>query len=300
MKKNQLNDISIFVEVAQANGFRAAAEKLKVGASSVSEAIQRLEDRLGIRLIERTTRKISLTSAGKKLYQRSLPAIKEIEVAVNELNESEHDIAGTLKLTAPISSGPLFLDNLLTQYSVLYPDVQIELIYDDNKIDLVSTSIDAAIRSHTLLELDTHAIPVGPKLSLIMVASQEYLMKNGTPKTPKDILKHDGICYAFGRSGNLAPWQFIQDENIYTVMPKTKIKVNDMLSMLTYAQAGLGLAYLYKETAEPYIKSARLVSILPDKIPQLPSYTINYLSKRNMPARLRAFIELAAKERKCL
>lgn len=297
MKRNQLNDMSVFVEVARANGFRAAAEHLKLGAGSVSEAVQRFEDRLGVRLIDRTTRKIALTAAGEKLYQRSLPAINDLERAMNELNENQDVVAGTLRLSAPRSAGPFFLDALIGEFGLLYPEVNVEVIYDDQKVDLVSSGVDAAIRSQTLLEQDTHAMNIGPRLDLTIVASPTYLEKNGEPQKPADVLKHDGICFAFGNANRLAPWNFTGKEGVYTVMPKARMIVNDMTSMLNYAASGLGIAYLYAKTAEPYVQSGSLVNVLSNHIQPLPNYTINYLSKRNMPTRLRAFIELAKRNR---
>lgn len=293
MQRNNFNDMAIFVEVARTNGFRAAADKLKLGAGSVSEAVQRFEDRIGVRLIDRTTRKIALTSAGERLYQRSLPAIKDLESAILELSDDLDAVSGTLRLSAPYASGTFFLNDLLSQYSTKYPSVNIEIIYDDEKVDLVSAKVDATIRAQTLLEKDTHAISIGPSLDLSVVASPSYIKDKGTPKTPHDILQHDGICFAFGNTARLAPWTFVGVEGEYTAMPKPRLMVNDMTSMLHFAEAGLGLAYLYTKTAEPSIVQGKLVEVLVGQVPSLPRYSINYLSKRNMPARLRAFIELA-------
>lgn len=305
MKRSQLNDMSVFVEVARLNGFRAAAKKLGMSAGSVSEAIQRFENRLGVRLIDRTTRKIALTSVGLRLYKRSLLAIEDLESAVQEVNDYNSELGGTLVLSAPRSTGPLFLDKLLIRFLELYPDVSLKIIYDDQKIDLVTAEVDAVIRSQTLLEQDSHAIQIGPTLKTILVGSQSYLDRKGTPTSPSELVHHDGICFSFGDTNKLAPWLFEKSEPnqdqhkvekaSYTVMPKPKVIVNDVLSLLNYAHAGAGLAYLYQEVAAPYIKDGSLKALFSDQLAPLPQYTINYLSKRNMPMRLRAFIELAKK-----
>ena len=294
MKNINLNDISVFVEVARANGFRAAAENLNLGVGSVSEAIKRIERRLGVRLIERTTRKISLTCEGEQLYERSLPALVNLVSALDDVGEHQHTISGTLRLSAPRSSSPFFLDDVIAKFCAAYPAVGIEVMYDDNKVDLVTSGIDAAIRSQILVESDTCSVEIGPKLDMVLVASPTYLEHNGSPKKITDLTAHDGICFAFGRADRLAPWSFVEGKKSpYIVMPKPRMIVNDLVSMINFAKAGLGLAYVYRKPAEPFIASGELVTLFDKYVPPLPRYTINYLTKRHMPARLRAFIDLA-------
>ena len=294
MRAANLNDISVFVEVVRANGFRAAAENLNLGAGSVSEAVQRIENRLGVRLIERTTRKISLTSAGEKLFERSQPALADLASALDDAGEDQHTISGTLRLSAPRSSAPFFLDEVIAKFSTTYPEVAVEVMYDDAKVDLVTSGIDAAIRSQTLLEKETYAVEIGPELDMVLVVSPAYLQRHGSPKKITDLTSYDGIRFSFGSSGRLAPWVFAEGKKSpYTVTPKSRMIVNDLVSMINFANAGLGLAYVYRKPAEPYIASGELVTIFDKYVPTLPRYTVNYLTKRHMPARLRAFIELA-------
>ncbi|MEP2101651.1 MAG: LysR family transcriptional regulator [Parasphingorhabdus sp.] len=293
MERQQLSDLTVFAEVARAKGFRAAASRLNLQAGSISEAVQRFEDRIGVRLFERSTRSVALTSAGERLYSRSLPALSDLEIAIQELDEAKDVIAGTLKLSAPYSAGPFFLDRLLAQFAEDYPDVQIELIYDDAKVDLVTSGIDAAIRSNTLLEQDTHAVPVGPALKMAVVASPDYLSKNGTPESPDDLLDHDGIFFAFGNSGNVAPWSFEGPNGPRLINPKRRIAINNLRSMVQFAESGLGIAYVYKEAAKDALDQGRLLSLFEGQVPQLARYSLNYRTKRHMPPRLRAFIDLA-------
>ncbi len=294
MKNPNLNDISVFVELARANGFRAAAENLNIAAGSVSETIQRIEDRLGVRLIERTTRKISLTSAGEKLFKRSSPALADLESALGDIVEDRNSVSGTLRLSAPRSSSPFFLDDVIAKFGATFPEVNVEVLYDDNKVDLITSGIDAAIRSQTLLEQETYAVEVGPKLDMVLIASPDYLERHGVPLTPTDLTNHNGICFAFGSADRIAPWSFIESKKSpYIVTPKPRMIVNDLVSMINFARADLGLAYVYRKPAEPFIASGELVTLFDRYIPSLPRYTINYLTKRHMPARLRAFIDLA-------
>lgn len=294
MRSASLDDVSVFVEVARANGFRAAAENLKVGAGSVSETIQRIESRLGVRLIERTTRKMSLTSAGERLLARTRPALADLQSALADLSEDQNRISGTLRLSAPRSSSPFFLDDVIAKFGSSYPEVGVEVMYDDSKVDLVTSGIDAAIRSQTLLEKETYAVEIGPKLDMALVASPAYFERNGTPTKPTDLTDHDGICFAFGRADRLAPWSFVEGKKpAYMVTPRPRMIVNELVSMINFAKAGLGLAYIYRKPANTFIESGELVTLFDKHIPSLPRYTINYLTKRHMPARLRAFIDLA-------
>ncbi|MEM9670296.1 MAG: LysR substrate-binding domain-containing protein [Pseudomonadota bacterium] len=293
MQRNQLSDVSIFVEVARQNGFRAAADTLKLKAASVSEAVQRFEDRLGVRLFERSTRSVALTPIGERLYRRSLPAINDLEAAFRDLDDARDTVSGTLRLSAPYSAGPFFLDDLVARFARAYPDVNVELIYDDRKVDLITSQIDAAIRSSTLLEAETHAVPVGPDLAMTLVTSQDYLQRQGLPEKPDDILFHDGICFAFGSGDRLAAWIFEGESEPISVMPRPRMVANDLRSLLTYAEAGLGLAYIYREVATPLIADGRLVEVMADQIPAQPRYSLSYRSKKNMTRRLRAFIDMA-------
>ncbi len=293
ISRSSFGDIRIFVEVARRGGFRAAAEHLQQAPASVSEAIQRFEDKLGVRLFERSTRSVALTPIGKQFYEKSLPAVTELEGAVNALDDQKNEISGTLRLSAPYSAGPFFLDDLISSFAIAYPAVDVEVIYDDKKIDLYTAGIDAAIRSNTLLAQDTHAVSVGPELAMSIVASQDYLAQKGTPQHPSDILSHDAICYAFGFGGQLAPWGFSGVDGQYVMQPKPRMVSNDMRTLLNYAQNGLGLAYVYAGIAAPYIEKNNMVSVLEEHLSPLPRYSINYLSKKNITPRLRAFLDLA-------
>lgn len=293
MSKSGFGDIRIFVEVARRGGFRAAADHLQQAPASVSQAIQRFEERLGVKVFERSTRAVALTAIGEELYRRSLPAVTDLEAAIEDLENHKDEVAGRLRLTAPYSAGPFFLDELVAEFSKRYEAVDIELIYDDKKVDLISSGVDAAIRSNMLLEQDTHAFPIGPELNMSIVASPEYLSKHGMPDNPDEILNHDAICYAFGKASSLAPWTFKDSNGTYTIQPKPKLVANDMRSLLNYAQNGLGLAYIYSEIAKPFLDQGKVVGVLGDHIAQLSRYSVNYRSKRLMTRRLRSFLDMA-------
>lgn len=293
MKRSELSDVAIFVEVARANGFRAAADNLKLKAGSVSEAIRRFEERLGVRLFERSTRTVVLTPIGEQLYRRSAPAMKDLESAVLELSELRDTVSGTLRLSAPHSAASFFLDDLVARFAARYPGVSVEVIYDDRKIELIESRVDATIRAQTLLEPETHAVPIGPELKMSVLGSPAYLDHMGSPAVPSDVLDHDGICFAIGEPDSLAPWNFEENDSVYSVMPRPRMVANDVRSLLKYAEAGLGLTYIYSEAAKDQIGNGRLVEVLVEYVPSMPRYSLNFVTKRHMTKRLRAFIDMA-------
>ena len=293
MKNSQLDDIAIFVEVAQLGGFRNAAQKLNLGPATVSEAINRLENRIEIRLFERTTRKIALTEAGKLLLEKSAMAIQSLRAATNDLKNREKEISGILRLSAPVTSGPIFLDQTIKEFCKKHPEVMIDLTYEDSKCDLVTSGVDAAIRSNALLDPDTYAVPVGPKLKMVIVGAPNYFEKYGIPTKPDDIVSHNGLCFAFSGHNNIAPWSFTDNGLTLIKMPKTYISANSVSSLIDFAVNGMGITYVYKSLAESFIASGHLTPVLEEYLTPVSKYSINYLTKRHMPAKLRAFIDFA-------
>lgn len=293
MGREHLNDLGVFVEVARAGGFRSAAQKLGLGAASVSQAVQRFEDRLGVRLVERTTRSMSLTKAGRELFERCDSSLSDIETALRAVEGPGDVVMGVLRLTAPESAGPLFLNALVSKYLQQYPEASVEVSYDDRKGDLVTQGFDAAIRSHSLLEQDTFTVAVGPELRMAVVASPGYLEEHGPIKTPADLAAHDGIRFRMPNTGAMAPWNFVGRDGSYEVSARSRVVVNNIEALIHFAVAGVGVAYVYEGFARDHIKDGRLRMLFKGKPVTLPRYTINYVSKRNMPTRLRAFLTVA-------
>lgn len=296
MERSQLSDIAVFVEVARCKSFRGAAKKLGITPGAVSTSVHRFENRLGVRLLERTTRSVALSVPGEFLFSRCRSALEQIGEAITDLDTESKVARGVLRISAPRRTGPLFLDDLLMKYAKAYPDVRLDVLFNDSKVDLVTSGVDVALRAQTILDEDTHAIPVGRAIPMTIVGSPNYLKERGTPKRPSALVNHDGICFAFEDSNVLAPWQFKSSDGTYSVMPKCKMTVNDLGSLLTYCEKGLGLAYTFAESTSKSVAENRLVPVLKKHIVPLPKFSINYLSKRHMPLRVRAFIELAKQQ----
>lgn len=291
MRKNKINDIAIFVEVAKTGGFRAAARGLDLQPSSISQAIKRLEDELETNLLKRTTRSTALTEAGELLYRTCLPAIDEIERASLGIRHHKN-LKHKIKISATQSSSSLFIDNLISQYSLKYPNVDIEIIYEDNKIDLINSDFDLAIRSKSLLDDGTFAVSVGPKLKMSLVAAPLYIEKHGKPRSPKDLINHQCLCFKITSTNTLAPWTFTSEEGQYTVTPQSKVIVNNIESILSYALSGLGVAYVFTSMIKNHVKKGRLVSFFEKEIVEIPQFSINYVNKTNMPEHIRDFIDM--------
>ncbi len=292
MRKNKINDIAIFVEVAKTGGFRAAARGLDLQPSSISQAIKRLENELETNLLKRTTRSIALTEAGQLLYRSCSPAIDAIERASMGIRHHKN-LKHKIKISATTSSSRLFLDSLISEYCLKYPDVNIEVIYEDKKIDLINSDFDLAIRSKSLLDDGTFAVSVGPKLKMSLVAAPSYIKNHGKPKNPNDLVNHQCLCFKITSSNILAPWMFTGKKGEYTITPQSKIIANDIDSILSFALSGLGVAYVFSRLVADYVNNGTLVSFFDKELVKLPQFSINYVNKVNMPDHIREFIDMA-------
>src|SRR5882757_8729268 len=209
-----LNDLSAFVTVARAGGFRDAAKLGGVSASSLSEAVRRLEARLGVRLLNRTTRSIAPTEAGARLLERLTPALGEIEAAIDVVNAFRDRPAGTLKLNVPSTVARLALPAIVAPFLKAYPDIRLEVVVEESFVDVLAAGCDAGIRYDERLEQDMIAVPIGPRVQrFATAASPAYLDRYGRPQHPSDLLNHACIRGRFA-SGAMPPWEFERDGEV--------------------------------------------------------------------------------------
>lgn len=293
MKDERLSGLTAFVQVVRSGGFRSAAAELNMSAASVSEAVRRLENRIGVQLLQRTTRSVSVTEAGQAFYERCGDALDRISDAIDDVQGSQSQVSGTLRLTAPWVAGPMFLNELATRFLQTYPHAKLELNYDDRKLDFVSSGMDAAIRSSGLVEQDAQAIPVGPALPMVVVGSPDYLDRMGIPSSPQDLKEYDGIFFRLSASNAIAPWVFTAHDEQYTVQPRQRCIVNDAQTALEMAAQGLGLTYTYLAYAQEPIDQGQLVALFSDSAAIRPRFSISFIKKKHMPAKLQAFIDLS-------
>ena len=282
------------VEVAKAGGFREAARVTGSNASRLSDAVRRAEQQLGIRLFHRTTRSVVLTEAGRALIDRLLPAMNEVDAALDALNRYRNTPGGTLRLNVPVSAARLVLPALVPEFLRRYPDIQLEIVAESNVQDVFRDGCDAGIRYDERLEQDVVAIPIGPRIQrFAAAASPAYLDVHGRPAHPRDLIQHQCLRGRFA-SGVMPPWEFEREGERLRVEVKGPLVVSvggavDLA--LGTAIAGTGIIYLFEEWLRPAIDSGQLEAILQPWWLSFSGLYLYYNDRRLIPAPLQAFID---------
>jgi len=293
--KADLADLNAFLAVAQARGFRDAARTVGSSASTLSEAVRRLEARLGVRLLHRTTRSVVPTEAGTRLIERLAPALGEVEAALDVVNLFRDRPAGMLKLNVPVSAARLVLPAILPGFLTAYPDIQVEIVAEDGFVDMVASGCDAGIRYDERLEQDMIAVPIGPRVQrFATAAAPAYLDARGRPDHPRDLLDHACLRGRF-RSGALtSPWEFERDGEIIRIEPQGPLiaGVAGAVELLVdVAVAGGGIIYLFEDWLSPALGSGALEPVLPDWWQSFSGPFLYYSGRRLVPPPLRAFLD---------
>jgi DNA-binding transcriptional LysR family regulator len=289
-------DLAAFVAVARAGGFRGAARATGTSASRLSEALRRLETRLGVRLLHRTTRNVKPTDAGARLLERLAPALAEVESALDVVNGFRDRPAGRLRLNVPISAARLVLPRIVPAFLAAYPEICLEVIAEDRFVDMVAEGFDAGIRYEERLEQDMVAIPIGPpRQCLATAASPAYLARRGRPQHPRDLLDH--ACLR-GRhaSGAINAWAFERDGEVVQVDPKGPLIVGIGATVdlaVDAAVAGSGIIYLFEDWLRPYIERGELEPVLEPWWQSFSGPFLYFSSRNHLPAPLRAFVDFA-------
>ena len=286
-----LNELTAFAAVARLRSFRQAALERGVSASALSHALRALEERLGVRLLNRTTRSVTPTEAGQQLLARLTPAMREIDDALLDLSTLQDVPAGKLRLNVPRPAARLLLAPMLAGFVARYPRVQVEVVTDDGMIDIVRDGFDAGIRFGEQVAADMIAVPVGAPQPFVVVGSPAYLATHGAPSTPRALLSHACIGRRFP-SGRQYAWEFEQAGEGFSIAVGGPLVFDDDELMLRAARDGAGLAYVYEADARADIAAGRLACVLESCMPPPPRYFLYYPSRRQMPAVLRAFVDM--------
>lgn len=290
MARLDLTDLDHFVAVARALSFRAAARGLGVSPSAVSHAIGGLEARLGVRLFNRTTRSVALTEAGRRLCERLAPAFDEIRGALDEVVDRPERPAGRLRLSLPRSALALGLGVRLTEFSRLHPQVELDLVVDEARVDIVAEGFDAGIRIGELLDRDMIAVPVGPPLRLCVVATPAFFDAHGRPQTPHDLETFPGLLRRFS-DGSLFRWEFERDGRTTTVLPRARVVADDGALLADMARAGLGVTCVLHPYVEADVAAGRLEEVLVEWMAPFPGFHLHHPSRRQMRPALRALAD---------
>lgn len=291
MNTPNLTDLQSFAAVAKWCSFRKAALELGVTPSALSHSMRALETRLGLRLLHRTTRSVSLTEAGQQLLDKLVPALQEIALAVDEVNAFRDTPMGLLRINAPRAAANWVLPTLVAQFMTSHPGMRVEVVSDDAFVDIVAAGFDAGVRYGESLQQDMVAIPMGPPQEFMVVASPEYLARHGKPKHPRDLQQHQCIRLRFP-SGAYYRWEFRKGQQSLAIDVQGPLTTNDTHLMLQCAQAGLGISYAYAQQARPLVEAGLLINLLDNWIPPPERLFLYYPSRRGMSAGLRAFIEI--------
>jgi DNA-binding transcriptional LysR family regulator len=293
-----LDDLSVFLAVSRGRGFRIAARWLGVSPSTVSETISRLEGRLGVPLLVRTTRSVQLTEAGRALAERLEPVMSEARAALDDAASSQDKVHGRLKLNVPGAVMVDILPPLIDGFLAAHPHVRIEVMVDDRLVDINAAGCDAGIRYGEHLALDMIAVPIGPRQQWgALAASPDYLGRRGMPMHPRDLLEHDCIRTRFA-SGALAEWEFQKAGETLTVDAPACLIIGaaGAAAAIDLAVAGRGLVYTFRNWLDQHLERGALMPVLVDWWPVYDGPRL-YFSSRLMPAPLRAFIDFIAGQR---
>lgn len=286
-----LSDLAAFAAVAQRRSFRGAAAVRGVSASTLSEAVRRLEARLEVRLLNRTTRSVTPTEAGARLMERLAPALGEVADALDAVNSFRDSPTGTLRLNVPGIVALLVLPPIVNGFLKTHPGITMEIEVDNNFIDVLAAGFDAGIRYDERLDQDMIAVPIGPReQGYALAASPGYLAANGHPSEPKDLLEHACIRHRF-HSGVVPPWELERDGEILHVSPTGPLVTTDIGLQTEAALAGLGIIASFEERLAPYFATGALEPVLPEWWQRFSGPFLYYASRRHMPAPLRAFVD---------
>lgn len=296
----QLGDLAAFVAVAQAGGFREAARAGGVSASSLSEAMRRLEARLGVRLLHRSTRSVVPTEAGARLLDRPGPALVEVESALDVVNGFRDRPAGTLRLNVPASAARLVLPALVSPFLAAYPEIVLDVVVDETFVDVLAAGCDAGIRYEERLEQDMIAVPIGPRRQrMATAASPAYLDARGRPAHPRDLLQHACLRGRFP-SGAMPAWEFQRKKEIVKLDTSGPliVRVSGGVDLaVDAAVAGCGVIHLFEDWLAPQLASGALEPVL---VPWWQSFSgpfLYYPGRRHLPAPLRAFVDFVQARR---
>ncbi|MBN8468309.1 LysR family transcriptional regulator [Corallococcus exiguus] len=300
MRGSEFADLRAFVTIAEQGSFARAAARLRISPSTLSETLRGLEERLGVRLLNRTTRSMSLTEAGTRLLARFKPAMEEMDAAVEAVRHLRDTPTGTVRLHLPRLASASLVEPLLGRFLEAYPDIVLELSIDDAATDIVAKGFDAGITLGELLEKDMIAVPLGGTLRQLAVASPDYLARHGRPRTPADLHSHRCINWRKPGGTRLYSWKFQKDGHWISVAVEGPLIVSHRDVALTAAAQGVGIAFAYwsEQWLRPLLDAGRLVPVLEEFSPPFPGWYLYYPKQRYTPAAVRALVDFLRRETK--
>lgn len=281
MPQENFNNLAAFAVVAKEQSFTRAAAKLGVSQSALSQTIKALEERLGLRLLTRTTRSVAPTGAGERLLQTISPRFEEIESELAALSELREKPAGTIRITAGEHPAYSVLQEAMARLLPDYPDIHVEIVIDYGLTDIVAAGYDAGVRLGEQVAKDMIAVRIGPEIRMAVVGSPSYFEKYPRPEVPQDLTTHNCINIRLPTYGGLFVWEFEKDGHELKVRVEGQLVFNNIGLRLNSALSGLGLAYMPEDQALVHIEDGRLIRVLEDWCPSFPGYHLYYPSRRH-------------------
>ena len=285
------NQLRAFVAVGECLSFSRAAEQLAVSPSALSQMLRGFEERIGVRLLNRTTRSVALTDAGENLLRRVRPAVSELGDAVGQVRRYRERPAGVVRIHAFRSAARTYVEPILPAFAEAYPDVVLNLTLDDEVVDVVAGGFDVAIRIGEVIEKDMVVAPLGEELRQVAVASPNYLAQHGSPEHPRDLVRHRCIQWRWPGRATPYAWEFFANGSWFEVVVAGPVIVNDKEMAVRLALQGIGIAIAVEETVAEYIAAGRLAPLLERWSAPFPGYFLCYPQQRQMAPALRAFID---------
>lgn len=290
MERGELNDLLAFASVARERSFTRAAAVLGMSPSALSHAMRGLEERLGVRLLARTTRSVAPTEAGDRLLRSLGPALTEIESGLEAMADWRDNPAGTVRITTFSYPAKTILAPRLPAFLIANPDVRVEVDISGTLTDIVADGFDAGIRFGDAVAKDMIAVRVGPDLRTVVVATPSYFERHARPRTPAELEGHSCIGYRLADSGGMLPWEFERDGREYRIRTSGPLVVNDGELALAAIRAGAGLGYMMEHEVADDMRAGRLVQVLDEWCPTFAGCHLYHPSRRQMRPALRALI----------
>jgi DNA-binding transcriptional LysR family regulator len=280
MAKSNINELIAFLAVAREQSFTKAAAKLDVTPSAVSHTIKALEERLGLRLLSRTTRNVSLTEAGERLARSVGPHFEEIDAEIDALSALRDSPAGSIRIACSDYVIDTIFRPVLTPFLRQYPDIHVEVAIDNGFTNIVKQRFDAGVRMGESVEKDMIAVRIGPDWRFTVVGASSYFERRDAPQTPQELTNHTCINMRLTTAGGIYAWEFKKDDRELAVRVEGQLTFNSVIPVLNAALDGHGLAYVPEDLAKPHLQSGRLKEVLVDWCPYLQGYYLYYPNRR--------------------
>jgi DNA-binding transcriptional LysR family regulator len=300
MKQLSISGLELFLAIAREGSLRGAAKSLELGAPAVSQRLKKLEEEVGVRLFARTTRSLELTQAGEALLERAAPAFEALVEAVESARTAGNAQTGTIRLTLPWSAYKIALASLLPKFQTRYPDVRLDLSFDEALVDIVRDGFHAGIRLGDQLAPGMVAFRLTRPLKGAFAAAPSYLKAHGRPEHPRDLLQHKCVRYRFKSANRLAPWQFKVGREAVTVDPPAGLVFDSFQSVVQAECAGHGIGWTLREVIEEELRDGRLETVLDQFTPGHPPFYLYYPEQNRHLPLLRLLIDFLRTSRKSL